>query len=206
MDRTWMNHKGTNNRKKPSYIAGAESFLEFAFTTREVGAKLRCQCLNCNFQLFHDRDTMKCHLIAKGIIRGYNPWVHHGETLEHVSTSDRCQHETWIDEDDDVSNDELIVGEELSSLLNDASRAYGDSSVRMHASDDNGLDMEFEHEFDNGMPKDFHKLMQVLELDLYPGCKTFKRLEFIVTLLHIKVSCNWTDNSYLTFGTKETNE
>ncbi|KAL2929906.1 Replicase polyprotein 1a [Bienertia sinuspersici] len=124
MDRTWMNHKGINDRKKLSYVAGVDSFLEFAFTGREVGAKLRCPCLNCNFQLFHDRDTMKCHLIAKGIVRDYNPWVHHGETLEHVSTSDQCQHETWMDEDDDVSDDELIVGDDLSSLLNDASRAY----------------------------------------------------------------------------------
>ncbi|KAL2934905.1 Elongation factor Tu [Bienertia sinuspersici] len=87
-----MNHKGINDRKKLSYVAGVDSFLEFAFTGREVGAKLRCPCLNCNFQLFHDRDTMKCHLIAKGIVRDYNPWVHHGETLEHVSTSDQCQH------------------------------------------------------------------------------------------------------------------
>ncbi|KAL2898117.1 Spindle assembly checkpoint component MAD1 [Bienertia sinuspersici] len=59
-----MNHKGINDRKKLSYVAGVDSFLEFTFTEREVGAKLRCPCLNCNFYLFHDRDTMKCHLIA----------------------------------------------------------------------------------------------------------------------------------------------
>ena len=41
----------------------------------------------------------------------------------------------------------------------------------------------------NEMPKEFHKLMKDAEAELYPGCKTFTRLEFIVTLLHIKVSC-----------------
>ena len=38
--------------------------------------------------------------------------------------------------------------------------------------------------------------MQDVEAELYPGCKTFTRLEFIVTLLHIKVSCKWSDKSF----------
>ena len=41
----------------------------------------------------------------------------------------------------------------------------------------------------NEVPKDFQKLMEDVEAELYPGCKTFTRLEFIVTLLHVKVSC-----------------
>ena len=46
------------------------------------------------------------------------------------------------------------------------------------------------------MPKEFHKLMEDAEAELYPGCKTFTRLEFIVTLLHIKVSYKWSDKSF----------
>ena len=38
--------------------------------------------------------------------------------------------------------------------------------------------------------------MQDLEVDLFPGSKIYKRLAFIVTLLHNKVGGNWTDHSF----------
>uniref|UniRef100_A0A803N991 Transposase n=1 Tax=Chenopodium quinoa TaxID=63459 RepID=A0A803N991_CHEQI len=45
-------------------------------------------------------------------------------------------------------------------------------------------------------PMLLQKLMEDMEGDLYPGCKTFKRLEFIMSLLHIKVSNKWSDKSF----------
>ena len=38
--------------------------------------------------------------------------------------------------------------------------------------------------------------MEDAEAELSPGCKTLTRLEFIVALLHIKVSCKWSDKSF----------
>ncbi|XP_048500651.2 uncharacterized protein LOC104886512 isoform X2 [Beta vulgaris subsp. vulgaris] len=38
--------------------------------------------------------------------------------------------------------------------------------------------------------------MKDAQEELYPGCKTFSRLEFIVTLLQLKVSGRWSDKSF----------
>ena len=48
----------------------------------------------------------------------------------------------------------------------------------------------------NEVPKEFDKLMEDTEAELYPSYNTFTRLEFIMTLLHIKVSCKWSDKSF----------
>ena len=48
----------------------------------------------------------------------------------------------------------------------------------------------------NEVPKEFHKLTEDTETNFHPSCKTFTRLEFIMTLLHIKVSCKWSDKSF----------
>ena len=48
----------------------------------------------------------------------------------------------------------------------------------------------------NEVPKEFYKLKEDAEVGLYPGCKTFTRLEFLITLLHIKVSCKCRNKSF----------
>ena len=50
----------------------------------------------------------------------------------------------------------------------------------------------------NEVAKGFYKLKEDAEAALYPFCKTFTRLEFLITLLHIKVSCKWSDKSFST--------
>ncbi|XP_056698659.1 uncharacterized protein [Spinacia oleracea] len=39
-------------------------------------------------------------------------------------------------------------------------------------------------------------LVEDMKAELYPGCTTYKRLEFIISLLHNKVSNKWTDKSF----------
>ena len=34
-DRSWMNHRGISDRRKPDYIAGVNEFLELAFGGKE---------------------------------------------------------------------------------------------------------------------------------------------------------------------------
>ncbi|CAO2821071.1 unnamed protein product [Amaranthus hypochondriacus] len=185
MDRSWMNHRGINDRRNVSYVHGITCFLEFSFKDKEVGTKLRCPCLKCNFQLFHDRRTMKNHLIGWGIVRDYNPWVHHGESVPNNGINDEgIELESYTSEDD-LNADNFVMGDDLVDLLFDATTSLDDSRFPSNVESFR----EFEDR-DNEMPKEFEYLMQDLEADLYPGCKTYKRLEFIVTLLHNKVSGN----------------
>ena len=42
----------------------------------------------------------------------------------------------------------------------------------------------------------FNQLWEDAQRELYPGCKNFSKLSFIVKLLHIKTICNWSDKSF----------
>ena len=39
-------------------------------------------------------------------------------------------------------------------------------------------------------------LFAELEAELYPGCKEFSSLSFLVSLMHIKVTNHWTNKSF----------
>ncbi|KAL2925457.1 Replicase polyprotein 1a [Bienertia sinuspersici] len=135
--RSWMNHKGIDDRKQPPYLAGVDEFLNVAFAGRGDLCKLRCPCLKCNNQLYHDKITIKSHLIAWGIVSDYNPWVYHGENVDQLggSGSDGNDHEHSNGEDDSNSS-QHIIGDDLTSLLIDAARAHGDHNLH-EASQDN---------------------------------------------------------------------
>ena len=47
----------------------------------------------------------------------------------------------------------------------------------------------------NEETSNFFKLMQDAQIELYPDCRKFTKLSFVVRLLHMKVLCGWTDKS-----------
>ncbi|KNA22761.1 hypothetical protein SOVF_030240 [Spinacia oleracea] len=74
----------------------------------------------------------------------------------------------WFDDKDP------LVSEEMAALVHDATNVVPEN-------------LNEEEEVDRAeIPDKFHRLMKDAEEELFSGCKTFSRLEFIVTLLHIK--------------------
>ena len=134
---------------------------------------------------------MKNHLIGLGIVRDYNPWVHHGESITNNGINDEGIESESYTSEVDLNTDNFVMGDDLVDLLFDATTSHDDSRFPSNVESFG----EFEDR-DNETPKEFEHLMQDLEADLYPGCKTYKRLEFIVNLLHNKVSGNWTGHSF----------
>jgi len=172
-----MNHRGISDRRKPHYIAGVHEFLEFAFGQKEDGTEVRCPHMNCNLCLFRNRSTIHNHLIVRGILRNYNPWIHHGEYGNHINSSD-----DWIEEASDRA-ESFVVCNDMRPLVHEVMSVMNFGNVESNED-------HTENEGDqNEMLKEFYKLMEDVEAELFSGCKTFTRLEFIVTLLHIKVSC-----------------
>ena len=185
-DRTWMNHRGINDRRKHDYIARVNKFLEYAFHGKEEGTKLRCPCVNCNLCFFHNRTTIHNHLIIRGIVRNYSPWIHHGECEDETNNSDNDVEEDSLD-----VMDNFVIGDDMRRLVQDAvnvppgiSESFGD-----HADSEGGYAY-------TEVPTTFDKLMEDAKAELYHGYKTFTRLEFVVTLLHIKVSSKWSEKSF----------
>ncbi|XP_056686007.1 uncharacterized protein [Spinacia oleracea] len=181
-DRSWMHIQGLSNRLQPTYRNGVKSFLEFAFkdTIPNTGAKKRCPCLKCRNYIDHDRETMRAHLFRVGIEPDYNPWIFHGEE----QSLDMGNMEMSEEEDDWFDDEDPLVSEEMAALVHDATNAVPEN-------------LNEEEEEDRAeIPDKFHRLMKDAEEELFSGCKTFSRLEFIVTLLHIKVSGHWPEKSF----------
>ncbi|XP_021747822.1 uncharacterized protein LOC110713671 [Chenopodium quinoa] len=182
-DRSWMHVQGLNGRLQPSYRNGVKYFLEFAFkdTNPNSGDKKRCPCLDCLNYFDHDRVTIRVHLLRVGIDPDYNPWVFHGDE----QSLDIGGMEMSEEEGDELYDEDPLVSEEMDSLVHDATNVVPEE----HDGDEGGGDC-------SEIPDKFYKLMKDAEEELFLGCKTFSRLEFIVTLLHLKVSEGWSEKSF----------
>ncbi|CAO2836086.1 unnamed protein product [Amaranthus hypochondriacus] len=108
---------------------------------------------------------MKIHLVAWGIVWDYHPWVHHGESVDQYNIDEECSESDTCTNDIHVNEDTYMIGDDLSSLLFDATRMHGDQGCVPNIE----ANFDLEHG-DNEMPKEFHQLIQDLEAELYPGC------------------------------------
>lgn len=179
-----MHNQGLSARLQQNYQNGVKDFLDFAFkdTAPKSGVKKRCPCLKCRNYFDHDQETMWVHLLRVGIDPDYNPWIFHGEER----SFDVGDMEMSEGEDDGFEDEDPFVSEDMFSLVHDATNVVA-KDFEDKAGEARGHDE---------IPDKFHKLMKDAEEELFPGCKTFSRLEFIVTLLHLKVSGHWSDKSF----------
>uniref|UniRef100_A0A803MT56 DUF4218 domain-containing protein n=1 Tax=Chenopodium quinoa TaxID=63459 RepID=A0A803MT56_CHEQI len=125
----------------------------------------------------------------------YNPWVSYGENDKQDGNieNDENTMEVSNDEEDEMPFDDMAP------LVFDATNAWNNNTTTSEVPIDSGNTMEFGSSScnDETPNKEFMTtLLKDIEVELYPGCKTFKRLEFLVTLPHIKVSNKWSDKSF----------
>ncbi|XP_057437004.1 uncharacterized protein LOC130729311 isoform X2 [Lotus japonicus] len=78
IDKSWI--------KKPrntlEYLAGLNSFLDFAFEHNSGSNTIICPCDKCGFKKWHIRDEVLDHLLCKPFPNGYTFWHRHGETRQ----------------------------------------------------------------------------------------------------------------------------
>ncbi|KAL3513701.1 hypothetical protein ACH5RR_026418 [Cinchona calisaya] len=116
--------------------------------------------------------------MVHGISKDYVTWVYHGESYQNDSDEKHILHEEFHDEDED---------DDLDDMLNDLSRAncgegwqdIGCSSSDLYCKADAYL-----------------RLLDDAKQHLYLGCKSFSKLSFIVSLLHLKTMSGWTIKSF----------
>ncbi|XP_074300953.1 uncharacterized protein LOC141632293 [Silene latifolia] len=189
-DRSWMNHNGVKDRRKPEYKAGVDEFLEFAYRDKNVETALKCPCLNCRLGLAQNRKTMQCHLLVYGIDSSYNPWVSHGESEElNDNSEDENVGETLGSEDDELAFDDM------GPLVYDATNLWNSTNSGIVDGEEETMGVG-PTSLNDDTPEVLLKLVEDMEAMLYPGCQTYKRFEFIISLLHIKVSNKWSDSSF----------
>lgn len=126
---------------------------------------------------------MAAHLICNGITTSYKVWVHHGESTPlnepHLSNGHQGGNhiESNLEEDIDDGDDELY------NMLDD----YYTATIIS------------EHE--NGTPRrdnvlSFQPLLDDAQREVYPGCKKFNVLSFVIKMLNLKVMHKWSTDSF----------
>jgi len=154
------------------FKAGVAEFMVLARTQVNSQGKVKCPCKQCNNARYQLVELVEIHLSLKGFTRNYTRWVHHGE--ERVP---------------------LVIGQ--SSVDRDGSRGGGMHDALYDITDHDDLEDFEEPSMSEERGHDqMQDLLADLESELYPGCKEFSSLSFLVSLMHIKVMNKWTTKSF----------
>uniref|UniRef100_J3L5B7 Uncharacterized protein n=1 Tax=Oryza brachyantha TaxID=4533 RepID=J3L5B7_ORYBR len=109
---------------------------------------------------------------------GYTTWNLHRETSSSYVNTDNGDGVELVEE----SSEE----DDISALLRDLACGL----------DDRG---DFDHNSSVELPKelvDLQKLVEANSQELFPNCKKYTKLRFLIRLLHIKLLGGWTDRSF----------
>lgn len=169
MDRTWML---LPDRFCRAYVDGVDSFIEFAKVHLGEEVEIKCPCTSCRNYFKKDYDTVKSHLLIRGMMVSYTTWLLHGELSQ-------------PDEEDD-SEDEYNEdgGDEYEQLIEDHYKGtyMGSDTVEREA------------------VRDFENLVEAAQCGLYPGCKKSNTLlAFVIEMLQVKVESGWSNHSFNKF-------
>jgi hypothetical protein len=154
-----------------------DSFLASALSNSAVGSKILCPCRKCVNYFWKEASEVREHLICDGFLRGYRTWNLHGEATPCVNledfASDDVEGVDESNEDDDIPD----FLRDLAAGLDDRGDYEEDSSVRDPC-------ME---------PVCIQKLVAENSKELFPNCKKYTQLRFIIRLLHLKLLGGWSD-------------
>ncbi|XP_074301497.1 uncharacterized protein LOC141632891 [Silene latifolia] len=156
-DRSWMHLP----RRLPEYENGVIEFLNASFSKVVVGGQIRCPCKRCKNRYWLRRDEVFDHLKAFGFVENYDEWIFHGEeplqTQPFIEKLDEGV--SFMDNTDELLNDTFRNGFEGSTGVEDG---LNDEAIK------------------------FYKLVEDGKQELYPGCKRFSKLSFLIRLLLFK--------------------
>ncbi|XP_051202273.1 uncharacterized protein [Lolium perenne] len=166
MDKSWMEA----SRSSDEYAAGVSLFLKFAIRNEVQDRKILCPCKNCGNRFWYDVDIVNDHLVCTGFMPGYKTWLFHGEPAVNNDP------DTHSSSPEDSSN----ARDEIDQLLLDGFDMYNRSSL--HSEKEEGSEDDSEDED----VETYKRLVNDGGQLLYPGCKKFSKLQFLVRLLNIK--------------------
>ncbi|KAJ9553381.1 hypothetical protein OSB04_017426 [Centaurea solstitialis] len=170
MDNSWM----SLSRVTIEYQKSLEEFLDIMLSNEGSNGQILCPCIKCGNEVWVNREEARMHLICDGFFRGYRipPSMSQPSSFP---TSEPSSFPTSGPLDD------------MQGLVRDAFCIPDENTFE----DGIGVEDEISSE-PNEEAKKFYKLLEDAEKELYPGCKKFSVLSFIVRLLHSKCvgKCN----------------
>lgn len=177
MDRSWM---FLRHRFQPKFTQGLQTFINVAKEHLNHENKTRCPCLKCQNGEYFTLKEIHSHIMVNGFARHYTIWTEHGEDVNDV-VNDQIEDEIVSDGEGDEDDNALMF-----DMLNDVQGPIN-------------MEMEDEEASDKDMSNDANKydyLFGEAQRELYPGCKKFSALSFILKLMHVKVLGRWSNKSF----------
>ncbi|KAJ9680262.1 hypothetical protein PVL29_019544 [Vitis rotundifolia] len=165
------------SRVSSEYHKRVLEFLDFAFSNASGKEMFSCPYIRCNNCLMQKQEIMYDHLLDNGIIRNYVQWLMH-EEYEFCKRTNN-------------STNESDMHDEIQEMLNDA---FGMSMPNEESKRSPHMHEEFEKP--NEETNKFYNLLREAKHELYPGCKKFTKLYFIIRLFHIKCLNGWNNKSF----------
>ncbi|XP_062120517.1 uncharacterized protein LOC133834781 [Humulus lupulus] len=168
IDKSWMT---VRNRLSHEYRVGVCLFLQRAAQYVNENREIICPCNNCLNHLLQPLPLVELHLVQHGIQLSYKVWDYHGEKHDHPS----AEKEVILDGG---------VHDEMVDILADISGhvEIGESSEPIQEGNDQN--------------KNLDEIFKQMEKELYPGCKSFSALNFLVKLMHVKLLNKWSEKYF----------
>uniref|UniRef100_A0A8R7Q9G5 Transposase-associated domain-containing protein n=1 Tax=Triticum urartu TaxID=4572 RepID=A0A8R7Q9G5_TRIUA len=151
-------------------------FLNFAFDGAHPDSTVPCPCRRCLNVVPKTKKEVHTDLLFNGMDPTYTHWIYHGEQSDEGSMSKDSDNEDTLDDGAGVCDmlNTLIRGTNMESNA-DIGEGAGDIHVDASGGDERNQEP-------NATAKVFFELLKEAKKELYPGCKDFTKLSFIVKL------------------------
>ncbi|KAJ8644140.1 hypothetical protein MRB53_005888 [Persea americana] len=123
------------------------------------------------------------HLILNGFLKQYKNWIRHRE--EYVSYR--------REERDEIEVDDMSETDPMIAMLNDIACGLAPEYTSCETEGAGGSNSRSDA---NEEALRYFEILDDAQTKLYPGCKDFSKLSFIVELLHLKALNQWFDTSF----------
>ncbi|XP_021843900.2 uncharacterized protein [Spinacia oleracea] len=148
------------------YEKGVDQYIEKAFATKSQGNQICCPCDSCHYRYWRYKNDVRDHLVCNGFVPGMDKLSELGINIE---------------------TEGMIFDHEEQSNMNDLN---DDVAELLH-----GVQDAF-REGPNDEAKQFFKLVEESQEELYPGCKKHSKLSFMIRLFIYKCDVRLPNSSF----------
>ncbi|KAI0493925.1 hypothetical protein KFK09_024052 [Dendrobium nobile] len=186
MNKSWI----TKSRLNREYNKGDEDFLNFAGRSKNLSGKILCPCKSCINRYFFSVQDVKEHIMTNGFFTGYIVWNRHGE--DHQVVVRGAENKGVVS----MSNFESQTTQIEQPYIDDIEGLLRDTFAPINES----INLVDHHENftqdSNKQDENQSNLLEDVGAELYPGCKRFSKMSFILHLFRLKCLNSWTARSF----------
>nr|XP_016455449.1 PREDICTED: uncharacterized protein LOC107779513 isoform X1 [Nicotiana tabacum] len=158
---------------------------------KQGGEKIACPCMKCVLIHQVNRSTTYDHLVINGIIPSYDTWFCHGESLK-GSNNARETNRIQL----------TLRGDDMRGMIHDAFGGvtqFMDTDISESGGMEQNVQENTTHPSGNQPHPEvdkFERFMKEANEELYPGCKKFSKLSFLLRMYHTKCMFKWSNESF----------